>query len=457
VTQHVPALIVGGGISGLVCAHALRRSGLDAIVIEASAREGGMIRSLRRNGYLLECGPQSFSGSASVLALCGELGLDREIVEAPASAPRYVLIDGKLRLVPMSPLAFLMSDLVSFQTKWTIIRDLLGKTMPPEPDESIAAFVRRKFSTELLDRLVGPYVSGVYAGDPERLSLRNAFPMLYEAEKRKGSVIRGGLSRVDKQQPRRRPTLLSFREGAETLVRAIGARLGSALRVGAEVTALARDSADASGAFQVTIRSLGREETLLADKVVLATPTDVAGRILCTVDSRFESLLAEIEYAPVAVVSLGYPRSDVGHDLNGFGFLVPRTAGLRVLGTVWNSSLFPERAPQGHVLLTSFVGGATDPQAAALPHSELVPLVNREIAPVLGIRRAPSFSNVMAYPRALPQYTLGHSERRAAIETVRAAFSNLWLVGNYLHGPSIGACIDQGAGVAQEILSRLHS
>jgi oxygen-dependent protoporphyrinogen oxidase len=167
-----------------------------------------------------------------------------------------------------------------------------------------------------------------------------------------------------------------------------------------------------------------------------------------------EPLLADIEYAPVAVVSLGYARAAVGHPLTGFGFLIPRSAGLRTLGMVWNSSLFPSHAPDGHVLLTSFVGGATDPQAATLPPEELARLVHREIAPLLAIREAPTFSNVTIYPRALPQYNLGHTERLVAIEDQRRKFPNLWLAGNYLRGPSIGACVEQSLNVANQMLSR---
>jgi oxygen-dependent protoporphyrinogen oxidase len=438
----------------LVCAHALRKAGVDALLIEASGRPGGAIRSDRRDGYLLEYGPQSFSGTAPLLALCSELGIESEIVEAPAHAPRYVLADGALQPVPLSPPAFLTSNLVSARTKWAIARDVLGSSRPPEQDESVANFVRRKFTAELLDRLVGPFVSGVYAGDPERLSLRSSFPTLYEAEKRKSSVIRGMMAKPDKG-PRHRPTLLNFRDGTETLVQALAGRLGSTLRLNTVATSVQLNRADAGGKFRVSLQGSGRENTILADHLVIATPPDVAGKLLGNANSDFESLLTAIEYAPVAVVSLGYLLSDVNHSLTGFGFLVPRSAGLHVLGTVWNSSLFPDRTPDGHALLTSFVGGATDPQAVALQPEEIAALVHGEIAPLLAIGQTPSFSNVTLYPRALPQYNLGHAERLAAIQALRARTPNLWLAGNYLQGPAIGACVEQSLAVAAEILSRI--
>ena len=229
-TRHVPALVVGGGISGLVCAYALRKAGIDAQLVEASPRPGGVISSVTRDGFLLELGPHSFSGTPALRELCAELGVSKELLQAPPHAPRFVLIDGKLRPVPMSPPAFFLSSLINGSTKWALMRDLLGKSIPPDGDESVAAFVRRKFSPQLLDRLVGPFVSGIYAGDPERLSVRSAFPQLYEAEKAAGSIVRGMLRLAkSKKGPRERPTLQSFREGSDTLVRALANNLGPAL------------------------------------------------------------------------------------------------------------------------------------------------------------------------------------------------------------------------------------
>jgi oxygen-dependent protoporphyrinogen oxidase len=454
VTLHVPALIVGGGISGLVCAHALRKAGVTALLIEASGRCGGAIHSQQREGYLLELGPQSFSGTAPLLSLCSELGIQGELVKAPPRAPRYVLVGGALQQVPLSPPALLKSHLLSARTKFAAVRDVFGKSYPPDQDESVAAFVRRKFSAELLDRLVGPFVSGVYAGDPERLSLRSSFPAWYDAEKRKGSVIRGMLAKSG-NEPRQRPTMLSFRDGMQTLPRALSARLGDALRLNTCATRVQSDSAGPR--FQITVETPGQHETILADNLVLATPSDAGGNLLRELNPTFGSLLDAIEYAPVAVVSLGYPRPQVPHALGGFGFLVPRSAGKRVLGTVWNSSLFPGRAPDGHVLMTSFVGGATDPQAVTLSSEGLSSLVHSELAPLLAIRQAPTFSNVTIHPRALPQYNLGHADRLSAIETQRAYFPNLWLAGNYLRGPAMGACVEQSLDLANQMANQMLS
>ncbi|MGC1482502.1 MAG: protoporphyrinogen oxidase [Candidatus Acidiferrum sp.] len=451
-TTQVPVLIVGAGISGLACAYYLRKSGIDGHIVEASPRPGGVIRSERRDGYLLELGPQSFSGTPQLRNLCRDLGIENELVAAPPRAPRFLLINGQLKPAPLSPPAFFASSLFSAKTKFSIVRDLFGRSKPPADDESVAAFTRRKFSAELLDKLVGPLVSGIYAGDPEKLSLRATFPRLHEAERTAGSVIRGMIRTANpKKGPKPKTTLQSFRAGNETLIKALATNLGSALRCGVEVTAIQQIGAETrqSGKrFAMEARTEAGIENIIADRLVLAVPTYVAAKLL-----RLEiaSPLGEIEYAPIAVVSLGYQKQDVGHSLEGFGFLIPRSEGLRTLGAVWNSSLFPNRAPQGSVLLTSFIGGAIDPQAAAFSSEEIIAIVHREIAAILSIRNQPIFSNVQIYQRALPQYNIGHTMRIANLQRQTSFLPNLKLVGNYLRGPALGACIEQALAVAGEI------
>lgn len=448
-TRHVPALVVGGGISGLVCAYALQRAGVEVQLVEASPRPGGVIRSTTRDGFLLELGPQSFSGTPQLRQLSEDLGISDQVVKAPLHAPRYVLSEGQLRPVPFSPPAFFMSSLIDGATKWALLRDIFGKSIPPDADESVAAFVRRKFSPQLLDRLVGPFVSGIYAGDPERLSVRSAFPQLYEAEQSAGSIIRGMLRLArSRKGPREYPALQTFRDGNETLVRALSAKLGRALLNETSVTAISRQN---DGSFALRLNRQGAEESVSSRFLILATPTEVTGKLLSRLDSSFESLLSSVEYAAVAVVSLGYRRSDIGHSLNGFGFLVSRSSGLRVLGTVWNSSLFPDRAPDGHALLTGFVGGATDQAATELPQQELADLVHRETSGLLSLKTTPVFSNVTIWPRALPQYNLGHRERLAAVARACSRQPGLWLAGNYLRGPAIGSCVENALGVVEEV------
>jgi len=461
-SNQVQALVVGAGISGLTTAYALQKCGVDVRVVEAAARPGGLIQSVKRDGYLLECGPQSFSGNGSITAVCKDLGILEERILADPRAPRYVLIDGKLLNVPMGP-GLLASSFLSGGTRTAILRDLFGKSESPEPDESVAAFTRRKFSDALLERLVGPFVSGIYAGDPEKLSLRAAFPLIYEAEKASGSILRGafkvmkersGSRAATPQPPREKATLQTFRDGNETLIRALASRLGENLSCGvtlSRVEALEANQEPKTPRFRLSLRSPRGEETVETERLILCVPTEAAGKVLDSLDPGFSEQLGHIVYAGVAVVSLGYAKRDVGDALAGFGFLVPRSSGLSILGTVWNSSLFPGRAPDGHALLTSFVGGATNPSAVSQAPEAIAAQVHREMARLLSVRKEPTFSNVTIWQRALPQYNLGHKARISTINALRARFPGLYFSGNYLNGPAIGSCVEHAMKVADEV------
>jgi oxygen-dependent protoporphyrinogen oxidase len=447
-------VVLGAGISGLACAYALQKRGQNVLVVEAKSRPGGVIQSIEKDGYLLEQGPQSFSGTPLLYELCADLGLNEQLVEAPNAAPRFVVLGGKLVPVPMSPPAFLSSGLFGWKTKFAVLTEVLRTSHPPEPDESIAAFTRRKFSAQLLDRLVGPFVCGIYAGDPEQISLRAAFPSIYEAEKSSGSVMRGMFRAgktskvaVSRSQPPRRPSLLSFRFGNESLTNALADKLGSSLRCNIDVNDIRRTETG----FLVRSRNLGASEEITCERLVVATPTNVAACLLEQSVPLAVPSLREIAYAPVAVVSLGFRREQVRHSLNGFGFLAPRSSGIRTLGTVWNSSLFPGRAPQNQVLLTSFVGGANDPSAADLSDDALSALVHAELAPLLAISGQPVMRHVSLYARAIPQYNLGHTERLQTIRKPANQVPGLWLTGNYWRGPAVGSCIEHALEVAEQV------
>jgi len=442
-------IVIGAGISGLACAYALKRSGKDVLLLEASDRPGGVIHSVVENGFLFETGPQSFSTTAQLTALIGDLGLADEFVAAPPKAPRYILANGELRSVPLGPGALLMSPLIKWSTKFSLLREPFSKSSPPTGDESIAAFTRRKFKPELLELLVGPFVSGIYAGDPEKISLRAAFPNIYEAEKTAGSMVRGMRTISKKRKgPPVKPTLSSFRRGNQTIIQSLVQKLGDSIRSGARVTEICRAP---SSHFRLFVETSAGPTQFETPNLVIAAPASAAASLLQTLAPTAGEALSQIEYAPVAVASLGYRRTDVAYSLNGFGFLVPRSAGLKILGTVWNSSLFPDRAPSDSVQLTSFLGGATDPNTVSLSDSSLVDIAHRELTPILGLRTQPVASRVTKYERAIPQYNLGHMQRLAAIAADVAKISGLHLTGNYLRGPAIGSCVEHAQSVAESV------
>lgn len=458
---QIQAFVIGAGISGLATAYALQKAGISTLIVDSASRPGGVIQSVQRDGYLIECGPQSFSGNAHITSLCDDLGLLTERILADPKAPRYVLIDGALRAVPMNP-AIVTSSFFSGGTRFSIVRDIFSTSRGPEPDESVASFVRRKFSSTMLDRLVGPFVSGIYAGDPEKLSLRAAFPILYEAEQASGSIIRGMFKVLKERKaknennvgPREKSVLQTFLKGNETLIRALAERLGSQLICGTEVLSvvpLDPGREPQAPRFRIILRTPKGQEVVETERLVLATPTNASAKLLAPLDAAFETQLSPVEYSGVAVASLGYRKEDVANPLAGFGFLVPRSSGLSVLGTVWNSSLFSGRAPAGQALLTSFVGGATNPNAIRESPASLISQVHRELTPILGIKKEPAFTNVTIWPRAIPQYNLGHTARLAALHSIRSKFPGLYFSGNFLNGPAIGTCVEHALQVAKDI------
>ena len=451
-------VVIGGGISGLACAWRLQRMGVPVLLLEQAERVGGVIQSVRRDGVLFEAGPQSFLLNPALAELVREAGLENEVLTGDARAARYVLLGGKLVRAPMSPLGLLSSGLLSWSTKKRLFGEPFGKTSPPEQDESIAAFVRRKFGAELLDRMVAPMVGGIFAGDPERLSLRAAFPAVYEAEKTYGSVIRGMMkARKTRDSSAPRARLAALRDGNETLAARLAEKLGAIVRTRARVVALRRVPAAGGGrgaveetsAYEVECDVEGRRETIPARAVVIATPTRAAAALLVPLAPAAATELARIEYAAVAVVGTSYSREHLKQPLDGFGFLAPRSERVRVLGTVFNSCVFPGRAPEEQTMLTSFVGGVADPSAAGLPDEPLYQTVEAELRRVLGIFFRPVTRFAQRWPQAIPQYGLGHRELIARVREGLAAVPGVFLAGNYLDGPSVGACVETANRVAE--------
>jgi len=443
-------ILIGGGISGLICAFRLRQAGVSVVLLEQSARVGGVIESVRQDDFQFELGPQSFLSNPTVLDLVTALNLEGELLRADSKAPRFIYWNGRLHPAPMAPPQLLSSPLLSAGTKFRLLTEALRRSSPPEGDESLAAFVRRKFGNDLLENLAGPFVSGIHAGDPEKLSVRAAFPFLHEWERQYGSVLKGAMkSRPPKGAPR--PTLSSFRNGLTQLVQSLHAALGDCVRLETRVEAVLPAKSNGSSLLDVQVTRRGKSETLTAKSVVLATDTGAAARLLAAASPVAAGLLRTIEYAAVATVGVGYRRAQVGHCVDGFGFLVPRKEGLRVLGTVWCSSLFPGRAPQGMVNLTSFVGGATDARIRESSESEIAEQAEKEVAGVLNITGSPVTRVFRFWPRALPQYNLGHSEVISALQSEVATIPGLFLAGNYLSGASIGYCAEQACKTASAV------
>jgi oxygen-dependent protoporphyrinogen oxidase len=446
--------VIGAGISGLACAYRLHQSGVDVALLESSDRPGGLIDTVEKDGLLLEAGPQSFQGTDALLELVHEIGIESQLQQADPRAPRYVLLHGYLRKIPMSPRALLTSSLFGPGSRWRIATEAFRRTKPPSEEETVANFVRRKFGQEILEYLVAPFVSGVYAGDPEQMSLKAAFPSLDEWEREYGSVLRGAMkSRPPKATAGGAPLLCSFRHGVGALPLAMADKLGERLQTGTSALEIRRFG----DSYDIRAHRQEREQHASVSAVVIAVPAYAAGELLTSVSWHLAQVLCGIPYAPVAVVAANYYRQQIGDPLEGFGFLIPRSEKVRTLGTVWNSSLFPGRAREGTVTMTSFIGGATDVDIMKHSEEEVARIIQDENARILGITGPPIESVVWRYPRALPQYNLGHGHVVEAIRDAERQTPGLFFAGNYLEGPAIGKCVENGFHAAEAVTKYLQT
>lgn len=443
--------VIGGGISGLSAAWTLAGAGLRVRLFEKRHTVGGRIVSERASGFLMEHGPNALVAPApgaeqliTGLSLCAS-----RIERGDRVRHRYLVRDGRARALPLDPLRFFGSGFFSLGAR---LRLLAEPFIAPNPDdETIARFAERRFGSEFLDYVVDPLVGGLYAGDPAGLSVAAVFPQLKRLERDSGSIV-GGLLRARLRRggpsvsdPRRR-SLFSFRDGLATLPRALGIALGDSIVTGAGVSALR------PARLGFRLRVSGRDVT--AASVVIALPAYAAATLLQRLDPQAAHAAAGIAHPPLAVVFLGYPADAFRHPLDGLGVLMPRVERRGVLGMLFSSTLFERRAPDGHVALTAYVGGARQPELANLAPREMAAMVHDEIRSLLGARAAPILSRVRYWRYGLPQPGLDHAQRIARLRTLEASLPGFFVAGNYLNGVSTAACVDEALAVARRVLDQ---
>jgi oxygen-dependent protoporphyrinogen oxidase len=437
------ALIVGAGISGLTTAFRLARGGWRVAVVEAAGRVGGAMETHTDGPWRFELGPNTVvENHETVGRLIRDAGLESEkIVAAPSAKRRYLFKNGNLIPLPSGPGSFLATPLFSPGAKLRLLKEpWIGR--PPEgTDESIAGFVRRRLGQSFLDYAVGPFVSGVYAGDPERLSVRWAVPRIWNLERDHGSLIRGAFAR--RKGPAPGGAMISFRDGLETLPRKLAAEIGD-VRTGVAVQRIVR----AAGGYRAET-SAG---PITAKRIVLAVPADVAARLLDEATAGASRLFEQIPYAAVAILALGWRRADIGHPLAGFGFLSPRKEGLRTLGCLFPSELFPGRALEGHAALAAFAGGRTDPDIVTWDEDRIAATLIDELRGPLSLRGGPAWKLVRRWPRAIPQYEIGHGRFVERAREIEQALPGLHIGGNFLSGVSVPNCIQNGTELAERML-----
>jgi oxygen-dependent protoporphyrinogen oxidase len=493
-----PVAIIGAGITGLTAAFYLKRKGIPVTVYEAGGRVGGVIQSLRQDGYLAEFGPNTIlETSPKIAQLVRDAGLEtRRLNPDPKAEARYVVRYKRPMAMPGSPLGFFTTKLFTAKAKLAVLREPFVPRRRDGVEESIAQFVVRRLNQEFLDQAIDALVAGIYAGDPHRLSLTHAFPKLKALEDNYGSLIKGqifgaGARKRSGEVAKDRAPKFSFDEGLQVLPDTLAARLGDAVRLNTPVTKLTQTAAGwtltlsegrvpraplTAGEVGDSQRSSLRETRVEHSAVIycgtafrLAELKVMYGRAALprspemgaaqqhrpTEDKELEPLdlspFSEIRHPPVASVVLGFRREDVAHPCEGFGMLIPKIEGFKILGTIFSSSLFPNRAPTGHLTLTSYIGGERYPELALVPAEKLVALVCEDLRVLLGVTGKTTFEHCVLYPKAIPQYNVGYGRYRELMNKIENKVAGLFFAGHYRDGVSLGDTIVSGVNIVERV------
>lgn len=462
-------VVAGAGVTGLSIARAIRRRDprADVIVVEGTPQPGGNVKTELADGYLCEWGADGFLDNApDTLQLVREIGLkDRLLPGRDAARRRFIFSKGVLHEVPVSPLAFLRSGLLSPAAKARIAWEPFARRQP-EGDETIHDFAARRIGTQAASVMIDSMVSGIFAGDSRALSLRACFPKMWQMEADHGGLFRAMIAtrkRRKKEDAMGAPAghLTSFVGGMTELIEALAASLGAAVRTSSPVVELQRGGlaeAFRPGGAPSGYTVVTPDGSLEADAVVLTGPSSEAAALIRPFDSTLASLLAGITTAPLAVLCLGFDEAALIRDrgaLNGFGFLVPRQEGIRMLGALWETAIYPNRAPAGKALMRVMIGGARDREAVELDDETLLATVRAELQQTMGLRVAPEFVRIVRHRRGIPQYVTGHVARLQRIETLLQPHPGLFLAGNSYRGVSINSCIAESGAIAERVLAHV--
>jgi len=460
--------VLGAGISGLATAHALEQlaaqAGLDVkiVVLEKLERTGGKMMSVKSDGFLCEWGPNGFlDNKPMTLDLCRALGVDANLLRSSDNArKRFIYAADALHRLPEDAFSFFKSKLISWPGKLRLGCEMLVSAKRDAEDETLADFARRRLGGEALERLIGPMVSGIFAGDPETMSVRSCFPRIYQLEQEYGGLLKA-MAKLGRQKRAERKAglqvasaagpggvLTSFSGGIQELSDAVVEKLSAEVRIGSGVVEIEAKQ----GGFLLHLEDKTQVE---ADLVVSAVPAHALAGILQQVDGQASSLLQQIPYASMNVVCFGYEREKIARDLSGFGYLIAKGEKRNTLGTLWDSSIFPNRAPRGQVLLRSMFGGATNPLAIDLSEDEIKQRTMTDLKKIMGIDAAPDFVKIFRHRRAIPQYIPGHGQRLVEFDSRLANIPGLFVTGNAFFGVGINDCVNASNQISAKVITAI--
>lgn len=425
-------VVLGGGISGLTAAFALKKKGSNVMLLEASSRLGGVIHTVEMDGYRMEQGPNSILGNEEIIKLIKEVGLEEKVRKNETIAStRYLLFrDRPLKIKP--GVALLSSGFLNPGMIWAFLTEIFrGKSQ--EEDESIANFVRRRLSSDILNRMINPLVTGIYAGDPEQLSLRTTFKKLHAMENEYGSLVKATFKRKQKAPKRE---ALSFTNGLNTLVEGLTSYLGDQAKTNVQVL----EVKPLKQGFELLVETTEGKKTLFTKTLISTLPTQATSNVFSFMEDELKQELNEVEYAPMLLAYLAYPKAGIAKEQDGFGYLIPQQEKQPYLGAIWSSAIFPEVAPEGNSFFTLFVGGVNNPSVVNNPEVAITK-AKASFEKHMGITQEASFQSHYLYDRAIPQFNVGYYKLMEKVDALEAKYPGLRFSGNWRSGVAIGDCV----------------
>lgn len=437
-------VIIGGGISGLAIAYWCRKNNYEAVVLDKNKEPGGVMESVAGNGFMFDRGPNSgLEVTPLIKQIVDDTGISDEFIYADgAGDKRYILRDNVLHPLPMKPASFLSTKLFSFNGKLRVLAEpFIGKSKDGYY-QSVAEFVSRRLGKEFLDYAINPFVAGVYAGNPEELSVKSAFPKLYALEENHGGIFIGAIktARARKKSPetaKQSAKMFSFKKGMQTFPLAIAKYLGDTVKLNCDVSGVYKTD----NGYKVVYSQLNDEKSIDCDTVVSAVPSYAASKIFAGIDKKLVSQLNEIYYPPVLVLYLVYKKSAIHKPLDGFGFLIPSKEKKSFLGAIWSSVIFSDRAEEDKAGFTLFIGGSRNSEIVNMDREILLKKVISEFQEIMLITGKPFSSAHRFWNKAIPQYNIGYIEHERYFSEFENNNPGLFLGGNYRGGIAVGDCI----------------